>query len=97
MAPRAVRSALAPLLMAQFAISRGEVGLVQTAVYLSATWSALVGGRLADRVGERSVLIVSGRSRRSDGYRLAWLAVALAVLVGLIATLGLREDSAGGR
>ena len=42
--------------MAQFAISRGEVGLVQTAVYLSATWSALVGGRLADRVGERSVL-----------------------------------------
>src|SRR6185312_8464694 len=39
---------------------RGDVGLVQTAVYLSATWSALVGGRLADRVGERSVLIVSG-------------------------------------
>ena len=51
---------LAPLLMAQFAINRGEVGLVQTALYLSATWSALVGGRLADRVGERSVLIVSG-------------------------------------
>ena len=62
-ASSAVTSALgplAPLLMAQFAISRGEVGLVQTAVYLSATWSALVGGRLADRVGERSVLIVSG-------------------------------------
>ena len=62
-ASSAVTSALgplAPLLMAQFAISRGEVGLVQTSVYLSATWSALVGGRLADRVGERSVLIVSG-------------------------------------
>ena len=62
-ASAAVTSALgplAPMLMAHFAISRGEVGLVQTALYLSATWSALVGGRLADRVGERSVLIVSG-------------------------------------
>ena len=47
-ASSAVTSALgplAPLLMAQFAISRGEVGLVQTAVYLSATWSALVATR----------------------------------------------------
>lgn len=51
---------LAPLLMAQFAISRGEVGLIQTSLYLSATWSALVGGRLADRVGERSALLLSG-------------------------------------
>lgn len=62
-ASAAVTSALgpiAPLLMAQFAIGRTEVGLVQTSVYLSATWSALVGGRLADRVGERSALIVAG-------------------------------------
>jgi ACS family hexuronate transporter-like MFS transporter len=62
-ASAAVTSALgpiAPLLMAQFAISRAEVGLVQTSVYLSATWSALVGGRLADRVGERTALIVAG-------------------------------------
>ena len=51
---------LAPLLMAQFAISRGEVGLIQTSLYLSATWSALVGGRLADRMGERSALLLSG-------------------------------------
>ena len=62
-ASAAVTSALgpiAPLLMAEFAIGRAEVGLVQTSVYLSATWSALVGGRLADRVGERSALIVAG-------------------------------------
>ena len=62
-ASAAVTSALgpiAPLLMAQFAIGRAEVGLVQTSVYLSASWSALVGGRLADRVGERSALIVAG-------------------------------------
>jgi predicted MFS family arabinose efflux permease len=51
---------IAPLLMAQFAIGRGEVGLVQTSVYLSASWSALVGGRLADRAGERTALILAG-------------------------------------
>lgn len=51
---------IAPLLMAEFAISRAEVGLIQTALYLSATGSALAGGRLADQVGERSALIVSG-------------------------------------
>jgi MFS transporter, ACS family, aldohexuronate transporter len=51
---------IAPLLMAQFAIGRAEIGLIQTSVYLSASWSAMVGGRLADRAGERSALIVSG-------------------------------------
>ncbi len=51
---------LAPLLQAEFSISRAEVGLVQTALYLSATWVALVGGLVADRVGERRVLIASG-------------------------------------
>jgi len=62
-ASAAVTSAIgpiAPLLMAQFAIGRGEVGLVQTSVYLSASWSALVGGRVADRMGERSALILAG-------------------------------------
>ena len=51
---------LAPLLQEDFGISRAQVGLVSTAVYLSATWSALIGGRVADRAGERLVLIVSG-------------------------------------
>ena len=62
-ASAAVTSAIgpiAPLLMAHFAIGRAEVGLIQTSVFLSATWSALVGGRLADRAGERSALIASG-------------------------------------
>ena len=62
-AASAVTSALgpiAPLLMAEFAISRAQVGLVQTSIYLSGTWSAMVGGRIADRAGERSALIVSG-------------------------------------
>jgi hypothetical protein len=62
-AASAVTSALgpiAPLIMAEFAISRAQVGLVQTSIYLSGTWSAMVGGRIADRAGERSALIVSG-------------------------------------
>jgi ACS family hexuronate transporter-like MFS transporter len=41
-------------------LSRAEVGLVQTAIYFSATLVAMVGGRLADRIGERHVLIASG-------------------------------------
>ena len=90
-ASSAVTSALgplAPLLMAQFAISRGEVGLVQTAVYLSATWSALVGGRLADRVGERSVLIVSGLITGAGAIAAAfagpfWAFLGAAFILGL--------------
>src|SRR6185369_3048337 len=90
-ASSAVTSALgplAPLLMAQFTISRGEVGLVQTAVYLSATWSALVGGRLADRVGERSVLIVSGLITGAGAIAAAfagpfWAFLGAAFILGL--------------
>jgi len=90
-ASSAVTSALgplAPLLMAQFAINRGEVGLVQTALYLSATWSALVGGRLADRVGERSVLIVSGLITGAGAIAAAfagpfWAFLAAAFVFGL--------------
>src|SRR5262249_17624302 len=62
-AASAVTSALgpiAPLIMAEFTISRTQVGLVQTAIYLSGTFSAMVGGRIADRAGERNALIVSG-------------------------------------
>ena len=62
-ASAAVTSAIgpvAPLLQKEFAISRAEVGLAQTALYLSATWAAMAGGRAADRIGERRVLIVSG-------------------------------------
>jgi predicted MFS family arabinose efflux permease len=90
-ASSAVTSALgplAPLLMAQLAISRGEVGLVQTSVYLSATWSALVGGRLADRVGERSVLIVSGLITGAGAIAAAfagpfWAFLVAAFILGL--------------
>ncbi len=51
---------LAPFLQDDLQISRASVGLISTAVFLTAAPSALFGGRAADRVGERSVLILSG-------------------------------------
>ena len=51
---------LAPFLQDDLHISRAEVGLIATAVFLTASPSALFGGRAADRVGERRVLILSG-------------------------------------
>lgn len=51
---------LAPFLQADLHISRAEVGLVATAMAVTAAPSALFGGRASDRVGERRVLILSG-------------------------------------
>lgn len=50
---------LAPFLQNDLSISRAEIGLISTAVSLTAAPSALFGGRAADRVGERRVLILS--------------------------------------
>lgn len=50
---------LAPLLQADFNIDRAQIGLISAAVYLSANGSAMFGGRGADRVGERRVLLIS--------------------------------------
>jgi len=51
---------LAPFLQKDFQISRTEIGLVSTAMSVTSAPSALFGGRAADRVGERRVLILSG-------------------------------------
>ncbi len=51
---------LAPLLLADFKVSRAEIGLTTTAMYVSSSVMALVGGRAADRVGERRMLALSG-------------------------------------
>ncbi len=51
---------LAPFLQDDLHISRTAVGLISTAVSLTAAPSAMLGGRAADRVGERKVLILSG-------------------------------------
>ena len=90
-AASAVTSALgpiAPLLMAEFAISRAQVGLVQTSIYLSGTWSAMVGGRIADRAGERSALIISGLITGAGALAAGlvgpfWAFLAVAFVVGI--------------
>ncbi len=79
---------IAPLLQQEFAISRAEVGLIQTALYLSATWAALVGGRAADRLGERRVLIVSGLITGAAALAAAsvgpfWAFLLVALVLGL--------------
>lgn len=79
---------LAPLLQTDFQISRAEIGLIATAISLTAAPSALFGGRAADRVGERRVLILSGlitafsalAIARSSGF---WGLLASCLLLGL--------------
>jgi predicted MFS family arabinose efflux permease len=79
---------LAPFLQNDFQISRAEIGLISAAMSLTAAPSALFGGRAADRVGERRVLIISGLVTAlaalaisdSGGY---WSLVASCLLLGL--------------
>jgi MFS transporter, ACS family, aldohexuronate transporter len=62
-ASAAVTSAIGPiaaLLQREFDVSRAQVGLAQTMIYLTGTFAAMGGGRLADTVGERRVLLLSG-------------------------------------
>jgi MFS family permease len=51
---------LAPLLQSELGITRTEIGLFQSVLALTMTGAALAGGRAADRLGERLVLIASG-------------------------------------
>jgi predicted MFS family arabinose efflux permease len=79
---------LAPFLQQDFQISRAEIGLIATAISLTSAPSALFGGRAADRVGERQVLILSGLVAAfaslaisySSGF---WSLLASCLLLGL--------------
>src|SRR5262245_41518299 len=79
---------IAPFLQQDFQISRAEVGLISAAMSLTAAPSAMFGGRAADRVGERRVLILSGMITalaalaiaRSSSY---WSLIASCLLLGL--------------
>lgn len=51
---------LAPIVQEDFQLSRSEVGLIMTFTSLSIAVVAVAGGRLADHVGVRRVLMVSG-------------------------------------
>jgi MFS transporter, ACS family, hexuronate transporter len=79
---------LAPFLQEDLHISRAEVGLVSTAVFLTATPSALFGGRAADHVGERQVLILSGVLGALAALAVAWSSGFWSLVLGCLA-LGL--------
>jgi MFS family permease len=79
---------LAPFLQDDLHVSRAEVGLISTAVFLTATPSALFGGRAADRVGERQVLILSGVLGALAALAVAWSSGFWSLVLGCLA-LGL--------
>src|SRR5262249_15489155 len=79
---------LAPLLQQDFQISRAEIGLVLTSMSASSAVVALIGGRAADQVGERRVLIVSGLIASLAALSIAqaglfWWFLAFCFLLGL--------------
>jgi sugar phosphate permease len=85
----AIIGPLAPLLQSDFGISRAQVGLMQSAVYVSATFCSLVGGRLADSLGERFVLILSGAITGAAALLFAGVGVfPTAILTGFVLGLG---------
>ena len=78
---------LAIFLQEDFQISRAQVGLISTAVALMAAPSALFGGRAADRVGERRILIVSSLATALAAVAVAssasfWWLLASCLLLG---------------
>jgi MFS transporter, ACS family, hexuronate transporter len=79
---------LAPFLQDDLHISRTEVGLISTAVFLTAAPSALFGGRAADRVGERQVLILSGVLGALAALAVSWSSGFWSLVLGCLA-LGL--------
>jgi MFS family permease len=79
---------LAPFLQDDLHISRAEVGLVSTAVFLTAAPSALFGGRAADQVGERQVLILSGVLGALAAFAVSWSSGFWSLILGCLA-LGL--------
>jgi MFS transporter, ACS family, aldohexuronate transporter len=79
---------IAPLLQKEFGISRAQVGLLQSAVQVTSTGIGLLGGRAADVMGERLVLIVSGLITGASALVVPlvepfWLLVLVALVLGL--------------
>jgi predicted MFS family arabinose efflux permease len=79
---------VAPFLQADFQISRAEIGIIAAAMSLTAAPSALVGGRAADLVGERRILILSGLVTALAAFTISW-SVGYWSLVASCLALGL--------
>ena len=78
---------LAPLLQSDFQVSRAEIGLVTSAIFLSAALSAPFAGRTSDQVGERRVLLISSLIAGAAAILLAqvpvfWAFLGVCLLIG---------------
>jgi predicted MFS family arabinose efflux permease len=79
---------VAPFLQNDFQISRAEIGLISAAMSLTGAPSALFGGRAADLIGERRILIVSGLVTALAAFTISWSVGYWSLLVSCLA-LGL--------
>lgn len=101
--------ALFPAVLEDFAISRGEAGLYTSFFFLSATGAAILAGRITDRVGAKSALLLGASSvgvfmmlHAFSPWYGALLALAFAAGAGFsvitpAVNLGVMEAVAGGR
>lgn len=79
---------VAPFLQDDFQMSRAEIGVISSAMSLTAAPSALSGGRAADLIGERRVLILSGCVTAFAALTISWSIGYWSLLVSCLA-LGL--------
>lgn len=79
---------VAPFLQDDFQISRAEIGLISAAMSLTGAPSALFGGRAADLVGERRILILSGLITSLAAFAVSWSIGYWSLIVSCLA-LGL--------
>ena len=90
---------LAPALRDEFGLSLGEIGLVLASQWVGPTITLLPWGLLADRVGERLVLLLglAGSALCLVGAALVDTFVALVLLLSIGSAAGASVNSASGR
>jgi sugar phosphate permease len=90
---------LAPALRTEFGLSLTEIGVVLAAQWVGTTLTLLPWGLLADRLGERLVLVLglSGCAALLSGLAFASGFAALVVLLAAAGAAGVSVNSASGR
>ncbi len=92
-------AALAPALRSHYHLSLGQVGIALGAVFFGALPTTLPWGLLADRIGERAVIVLGlgGGGVAMCGTSLTTNFTALVLLLVLYGALGTSVNSASGR
>ncbi len=86
--------ALAPLIQAEWALSRGELGMIVAAINVGVFLASTVSGDLVDRVGERPLLVV-GPLGVAAGALLASLASSPLLVTALLVAVGVFVSTSG--